>query len=225
MRLAGNLVRAEGRFVSTNFFDVIEAPAAVGSLARFRDIAREGHVPVIVGSGFWKRHLGGDPGLDRLWRLLRRIEPLGWHLDLHFDAIDLPDHDQLLAELPVPFIIDHMARVPAIQGTDQDAFTYLVGLLSDNDLAWVKISGAERITADGAPPYEDVVPFARRLIEAVPDRVLWGTDWPHPNVRHMPDDGDLLDVLADFAPDEATRARILVDNPDRLYDFGAGPTG
>jgi predicted TIM-barrel fold metal-dependent hydrolase len=83
----------------------------------------------------------------------------------------------------------------------------------------VKISGAERLTADGAPPYADVVPFARALVAAAPDRVLWGTDWPHPNVRHMPDDGDLVDLLADVAPDEATRHRILVDNPARLYDF------
>jgi len=81
------------------------------------------------------------------------------------------------------------------------------------------ISGAARLTRDGRPPYDDVVPFARALIAAAPDRVLWGTDWPHPNVRHMPDDGDLLDLLAQFAPDPDLRRRILVDNPQRLYDF------
>jgi predicted TIM-barrel fold metal-dependent hydrolase len=164
-------------------------------------------------------HLGADPDLDEFWRLLRKVEPLGWHLDLHFDAIDLPDHHQLLAQLPVPFVIDHMARVSAPHGTGQQPFAYLTRLLSDNDRAWVKISGAERVTAGGAPPYDDVVPFAWQLIEAAPDRVLWGTDWPHPNVRHMPDDGDLVDVLADFAPDEKTRHRILVTNPERLYVF------
>ena len=89
-----------------------------------------------------------------------------------------------------------------------------------DDRCWVKISGAERLTAGGTPPYDDVVPYARALIAAAPDRVLWGTDWPHPNVRHMADDGDLVDVLADYAPDEATRNRILVDNPTVLYDFG-----
>jgi 2-pyrone-4,6-dicarboxylate lactonase len=83
----------------------------------------------------------------------------------------------------------------------------------------VKISGAERLTASGAPPYDDVVPFARALLAAAPDRVLWGTDWPHPNVRAMPDDGDLVDLLADFAPDEALRTQVLVDNPRRLYDL------
>ncbi len=84
----------------------------------------------------------------------------------------------------------------------------------------MKISGAERLTTDGSPPYDDVVPFARALVAAAPDRVLWGTDWPHPNVRHMPDDGDLVDLLVDLIPDEATRTRVLVDNPARLYDFG-----
>lgn len=165
------------------------------------------------------RHLGTDPDLDQLWRLVRRVEPLGWHLDLHFDAIDLPLHGDLFDELPMPFIIDHMARVQAPDGIRQEPFAYLVDLLRRNDRAWVKISGAERITGNGAPPYDDVVPFARQLIGAAPDRVLWGTDWPHPNVRHMPDDGDLVDLLADFAPDEATLQLILVENPTRLYEF------
>jgi predicted TIM-barrel fold metal-dependent hydrolase len=84
----------------------------------------------------------------------------------------------------------------------------------------VKISGAERLTADGRPPYDDVVPLARALVAAAPDRVLWGTDWPHPNVRHVPDDGDLVDLLVDLIADEATRHRVLVTNPERLYDFG-----
>ena len=83
----------------------------------------------------------------------------------------------------------------------------------------MKISGAERLTADGPPGYDDVVPFARALIYVAPERILWGTDWPHPNVRQMPDDGDLLDLLAAFAPDESIRNGILVDNPMRLYDF------
>jgi predicted TIM-barrel fold metal-dependent hydrolase len=91
-----------------------------------------------------------------------------------------------------------------------------------DERCWVKISGAERLTADGPPPYDDVVPFARALVAAAPERVLWGTDWPHPNVRAMPDDGDLVDLLADFVPEASARQRILVDNPARLYDFG-GP--
>jgi len=122
--------------------------------------------------------------------------------------------------MPCPFVIDHMARVPTSAGLDQAPFRALLDVM-DDERAWVKISGAERLTADGPPPYDDVVPFAQALIAAAPDRILWGTDWPHPNVRHMPDDGDLVDLLAAFAPDEATRNRILVTNPERLYDFSS----
>jgi 2-pyrone-4,6-dicarboxylate lactonase len=108
--------------------------------------------------------------------------------------------------------------VPVTAGIGQEPFQQLLALMGD-ERCWVKISGAERLTAGGGSPYDDVVPFARALIAAAPERVLWGTDWPHPNVRIMPDDGDLLDLLADFAPDPALRRQILVDNPDVLYDF------
>jgi 2-pyrone-4,6-dicarboxylate lactonase len=138
---------------------------------------------------------------------------------LHFDAKDLGKYADLLDQMPVPYVIDHMARVDASAGLEQEPFKQLLGLMRD-ERCWVKISGAERLTTDGPPPYTDVVPYAQALIAAAPDRVLWGTDWPHPNVRHMPDDGDLVDLLATFAPDEATRNRILVTNPERLYDFG-----
>ncbi len=164
-------------------------------------------------------HLGRSPEIDRVFALVEKVAPLGWHLDLHFDARDLPEHDGWLSKLSIPFIIDHMARIDAGAGPGQHPFRYLLSLFESNELAWVKISGAERITRDPGPPYDDVVPFARSLIEVAADRVLWGTDWPHPNVRHMPDDGDLIDLLADFAPDPGVRNQILVDNPGRLYDF------
>jgi predicted TIM-barrel fold metal-dependent hydrolase len=163
-------------------------------------------------------HLGGAPDLDTFWRLVGRVQPFGWHIVLHFDAKDLSAYAHLLDAMPCPYIIDHMARVPVADGVDQEPFRALLELMAD-ERCWVKISGAERLTAKGPPPYDDVVPFARALIAAAPDRVLWGTDWPHPNVRHMPDDGDLVDILAAFAPDEANRNRILVDNPETLYDF------
>lgn len=165
------------------------------------------------------RHLGGAPDLDRFWRLIRRVEPMGWHVELHFDAKDLQDYTELLAQVPVPYIIDHMARVDATAGIDQTPFQHLLGVMSGNQRAWVKISGAERLTANGPPPYDDVVPYARALVDVAGDRVLWGTDWPHPNVRHMPDDGDLVDLLALMVPDQKLRNRILVDNPTTLYDF------
>lgn len=165
-------------------------------------------------------HLGGAPDLDVFWRIVERVAPLGWHVVLHFDARDLPSYAELLDRMPCPYVIDHMARVDvSVHGLDDGPFRTLLDLLRD-ERSWVKISGAERLTGgDGKPPYDDVVPYARALIDAAPGRVLWGTDWPHPNVRHMPDDGDLVDVLVAFAPDEATRNRILVENPGRLYDF------
>ncbi len=168
-------------------------------------------------------HLGGAPDLDRFWRLVRRVEPLGWHIVLHFDARDLPTHVALLDALPVPYVIDHMARVPARDGVDQEPFQQLLQLLATDERCWVKISCAERLTdgpvGDG-DGFHDVIPFGRALVAAAPDRVLWGTDWPHPNLEIMPDEGRLLDLLAAYAPDEAVRNRILVDNPERLYDFG-----
>jgi 2-pyrone-4,6-dicarboxylate lactonase len=163
-------------------------------------------------------HLGGAPDLEQFDRMVARLATRGWHVVLHFDAADLATYAGLLDRMPCPYVIDHMARVDATAGLDQAPLRALLGLLAD-DRCWVKVSGAERLTGGGPPPYDDVVPFARALIAAAPDRVLWGTDWPHPNVRHMPDDGDLVDLLAEFAPDAATRNRILVDNPERLYDF------
>lgn len=170
-------------------------------------------------------HLGGAPDLDRFWRLVGRVEPLGWHIVLHFDAEDLPGYADLLDAMPVTYVIDHMGRVPATEGVESEPFQQLLALVRSDERCWVKISGAERVTADpdpagGAAPYHDVVPMARALVEAAPDRVLWGTDWPHPNLKAMPDEGHLLDLLADIAPDDATRHQILVANPERLYDFG-----
>ena len=124
----------------------------------------------------------------------------------------------MLDQMPVPYLIDHMARIRVEDGLEQEPFQTLLAMLSD-ERAWVKLSGGERITASGSPPYSDVVPYIQALIATAPDRVLWGTDWPHPNVQHMPDDGDLVDLLAAFAADDSVYSRILVENPERLYPF------
>ena len=167
------------------------------------------------------RHLGGMPDMDEFQRILARIKPFGWHVDLHFDAADLVEFGALLHELPVPFIIDHMGRVPTKAGLDQAPFRTLLDLARKHPDCWVKVSGAERISSAG-PPFTDAVPFARTLIETIPDRILWGSDWPHPNIsKHMPNDGDLVDLIPLIAPDAATQRKILVDNPHRLYGFGA----
>lgn len=203
------LRRGGGRYAGVAMIDESYTTSDIG---RLHDVG-------VRGTRFnFVAHLGGAPDLDTFWRIVERVRPFGWHIVLHFDAADLPHHAELLDRMPCPYVIDHMGRVPVRDGIDQAPFRQLLGLMAD-ERCWVKISGAERLTVDGAPPYDDVVPFARALIAAAPDRVLWGTDWPHPNVRHMPDDGDLVDLLADFAPDPVIRHRILVRNPERLYDF------
>jgi 2-pyrone-4,6-dicarboxylate lactonase len=203
------LRRGEGRYAGVAMIDDGTTDAEVDDL----------HAAGVRGTRVnFVAHLGGAPDTPAFERTVARAAARGWHIVVHLDAADLPRYADLLAGLPCAFVIDHMARVDAAAGLDQPPFRALLDLLAD-ERCWVKVSGAERLTADGPPPYDDVVPYARAIVAAAPDRVLWGTDWPHPNVRHMPDDGDLVDLVADFAPDEAVRHRILVDNPARLYDF------
>jgi len=161
------------------------------------------------------RHLGGAPDPRVFERMLAMVEPLGWHVVLHFDAEDIETHAEVFRKLRVPFVIDHMGRVDAAHGLGQKSFTMLLELMK-NPLAWVKVSGPERISAAGKP-FHDAMPFVAALAKAAPDRVLWGTDFPHPNVKTMPNDGELVDLFARTIPDEALRKRILVDNPTRLY--------
>lgn len=164
-------------------------------------------------------HLGGVPDMDEFHRIVDRIKPLGWHVVLHFDAIDLPQYADLFDQLPVPFIIDHMGRVPTKDGLDQESFKILLETAS-RDNCWVKVCGAERIASEG-PPFTSAVPFAQAVIDVAPDRTLWGTDWPHPNIKkHMPNDGDLVDLIPLIAPTREGQQKLLVDNPHRLYGFG-----
>jgi 2-pyrone-4,6-dicarboxylate lactonase len=204
------LRRGGGRYAGVGMIDASFTDAQIDEL----------HAAGVRGTRFnFVAHLGGAPDIDEFWSIVRRVAGRGWHIVLHFDAVDIPQYIALLHDMPCPYVIDHMGRVPVTDGVTQEPFRRLLELMTSDPQAWVKISGAERLTADGAAPYDDVVPFARLLIDSAPDRVLWGTDWPHPNVRVMPDDGDLVDVLADFAPDEQVRHQILVTNPQTLYDF------
>lgn len=162
------------------------------------------------------KHLGGTPDLDVFDRVVARVERLGWHVVLHLDAGDILEHAPRIAALRIPFVIDHMGRVRAKDGVEQAPFQRLMELMK-NPLAWVKICGAERVSSAGAP-FRDAVPFAQALLAAAPDRVLWGTDWPHPNIAgDMPNDGDLVDLLAEVTDDDVLRRKVLVDNPTRLY--------
>ena len=160
-------------------------------------------------------HLGGAPDLKNVQAVIARVTPLGWHIQLHLDAEDIETYRDFLKSLGVPFIIDHMGRVEAKHGLDQKPFRHLLELMK-NELAWVKVSGPERVSSAGKP-FHDAMPFARALIAAAPDRVLWGTDFPHPNVKWMPNDGELVDLFAATVQDDATRKKILVDNPAGLY--------
>jgi len=161
-------------------------------------------------------HLGGAPDLDVFDRTVDRIAALGWHVVLHLDAEDILTYADRIARLRVPFVIDHMGRVRAAGGLDQKPFKQLLTLMR-NPLAWVKVCGPERVSTAGKP-FEDAIPFAAALIETAPDRVLWGTDWPHPNIAgDMPNDGALVDLFAHFTSDPALRRKVLVDNPTRLY--------
>ena len=166
---------------------------------------------------FIQRH-GNPPDAARIRRAADMTAPLGWHIVIHAGVGDVTENADVLTQLPVPVVIDHMAKASPVTGVEEPGFQTLLSILRNEDF-WMKVSGADRNSAQG-PPYDDTVPFAQALIEAAPDRILWGTDWPHPNLKAvMPNDGDLLDLLARYAPDEALRKRILVDNPARLYGF------
>jgi len=163
------------------------------------------------------KHLGGAPDPAHFDRTVQRVRTLGWHVELHFDAQDIETHGELLRRMPVPYVIDHMGRVSSAGRPDEPPLRSLLALMAD-ERCHVKISGAERVSASGRRPFHDAVAVARAIVERAPGRVLWGTDWPHPNVpKDMPDDGELVDLFARIVEDAALRKRILVDNPSRLY--------
>lgn len=147
-----------------------------------------------------------------------RIKPFGWHLQFHLDAANLVELAPRLEKLPVGIVIDHLGHMPLAKGIRNPGFQILLGMLREKR-CWVKLSAPMRFE-DERPPYPNVVPFAQALIEAGPDRVVWGSDWPHVIFDgYMPNDGELLDIVALWAPDAAMRKRILVDNPAALYGF------
>jgi 2-pyrone-4,6-dicarboxylate lactonase len=161
------------------------------------------------------RHLGGTPDMDLFARVIDRIKVLGWHVVLHMDAPDIVPLGDMMRKLPLPFVIDHMGRVDAAAGTGQPAFRALLEL-AKRENCWIKVCGAERISL---PPYAAAVPIARAILEAIPDRVLWGTDFPHPNLKHEADEADLVDLIPQFAVTAEAQRKLLVDNPARLYGF------
>lgn len=159
--------------------------------------------------------LGAYPDPAVFDAVVARIKPLGWHVDLHVKGGDLLAIADVLKALPVPFVVDHMGRVDPAAGVGQPAFQLLLELMR-RDGGWVKLSCVERM----APrPYAAATPFAAALVEAAPDKVLWGTDYPHPNLADPVDEADLVALIPSYAPELDQRRRLLVENPARLYGF------
>lgn len=149
--------------------------------------------------------------------IAEKVAALGWHIVVYFEAPDLEELAPFLKQLPAIVVVDHMGRPDVAKGVDHPDFQAFLALLDENPNIWTKVSCPERLSQTG-PDYADVTPFARTLVERFPDRVLWGTDWPHPNMKsHMPDDGVLVDVIPGIANGPARQKALLVDNPMRLY--------
>ncbi len=161
------------------------------------------------------KHLGGAPDMSVFNSVIDRIKDRGWHVVLHVDAPSIIPLSDMMRKLPLPFVIDHMGRVPSAAGVDQKPLKALIEL-SRLENCWIKVCGSERISL---PPYDAAVPIAHALVEVSPNRVLWGTDFPHPNATHEADEADLVDLVPKFAPDATAQHRLLVDNPAKLYGF------
>jgi 2-pyrone-4,6-dicarboxylate lactonase len=162
--------------------------------------------------------LADPPSEDSILEMVDRINRLEWHVVMYLEAADLPDMYDFISSIPATLILDHMGRPDVSRSPEGPEFGLLLRLLEENENIWCKVSCPERLSVIGPPDYGDVVPFAAGVVEAFSDRVLWGTDWPHPNMKsHMPDDGKLVDFIPRIAPTDELQERLLVDNPMRLY--------
>ena len=164
------------------------------------------------------RFLGMVPDTEEFKRAIARVAPLGWHIKIHGDYDEIIEHIPYLRSLEMPIVIDHLGRVDVTKGLDQPGFRLALELLREPNW-WMLLSNHNRFSKL-AYPWSDTIAYARAYVEAAPDRVIWSTDWPHVrHVKDMPNDADLLDLLFSYVPDAATRQKILVDNPARLYGF------
>ena len=210
LRASGGLARG----VATVRPDVTDA-----ELSNLHDAGVRG-----VRFNFVRRLVDAAPQ-GNLARVVDKIAPLGWHVVLYFEAPDLEDLRNFFLSIPVPLVVDHMGRPDVTQNPHGPEFDAFLDLLHARDDIWCKVTCPERLSVSGPPAlhderaaYADVVPFARRVVEEFSDRVLWGTDWPHPNLTdHMPDDGLLVDFIPHIAPTTDLQQQLLVDNPMRLY--------
>jgi 2-pyrone-4,6-dicarboxylate lactonase len=165
---------------------------------------------------FLKRLVDPTPP-ERYQRVIQMCKDLGWHIVVYFESQDLEDLAPFIEAIPVTVVVDHMGRPDAKLGIDHPQWKRFLKLMDEHTNIWVKVTGPERISETGYP-YDDVVPFGKQLVERYPDRVLWGTDWPHPNMEtHMPDDGKLVDFIPRVATTKELQQKLLVDNAMRLY--------
>ncbi len=187
---------------------------------------RDMHAAGVRGTRFnFVKRLADFTPREVLLEIAQRIAPLGWHVVVYFEAQDLPELYDFFTALPTTVVVDHMGRPDVSKPVNGPEFELFVKMMREHGNIWSKVSCPERLSVSGPPAlngqqhaYQDVVPFARRLVETFPDRVLWGTDWPHPNLKdHMPDDGLLVDYIPQIATTLDLQKKLLVDNPTRLY--------
>lgn len=165
---------------------------------------------------FVKRLVDATPK-EVFLKIAQKIQEFGWSIVVYFEASDLEELSPFLNELPGIIVVDHMGRPDVRKGPDHPDFDRFIRLMTENENIWTKVTCPERLTVAG-PPYADVIPFYRKVVDRFEDRVLWGTDWPHPNMKsHMPDDGALVDFIPLIAPTEDQQRKLLVSNPLRLY--------
>jgi len=191
--------------------------ASVGADITEAEIA-EMHEAGVRGVRFnFVKRLVDDTPRDVFISIADKIKSFGWHVVVYFEAQDLEDLESFLKKLPTTIVVDHMGRPDIAKGVNHADFQRFVRLMSQNENVWSKVTCPERLSLQG-PPYDDVVPFYAEIVRRFSDRVLWGTDWPHPNMKsHMPDDGFLVDYIPRIAPTSEVQKKLLIDNPMRLY--------
>lgn len=182
--------------------------------AELRAMAAQGAVGIRV--NFGTPQSWGATTAERLEAMARKVEPLGWHVQIYATGDQIVGLEPVLRRLPTPLVIDHLARLPPDQGVSHPAYAVVRRLL-DGGRTWMKLSGAYLNTASGPPAYADATAVAKSFAAAAPERMVWGSDWPHRGEKHIPNDARLLDLLAEWVPDDRARVRVLVDNPATLY--------
>jgi 2-pyrone-4,6-dicarboxylate lactonase len=190
----------------------VQPDTTLAELARMHELGVRG-----VRFNYVKRLV--DPKPDEYYRaIIEKIRPLGWHVVLYFEPADLAEKWEFFCSLGVPIVVDHMGRPDVTKLLDGPEFGLFIRFMRENPNVWTKVTCPDRLSVTGSPAYADVVPFAREIVELFPDRVLWGTDWPHPNMKkEMPDDGILLDFVPKIATTPALQQKLLVTNPNALY--------